>query len=87
MFVFERRFHRGMLSLLIIQVFLSFFTVYLLERMANDETRIPIDVDLGLRRSLHTLSVSLQHPDQVFVTCNLAWSQGVTESGHLLVNE
>lgn len=86
MFVFERRFHRGMLSLLIIQVILSFFTVYLLERMANDETRIPIDVDLGLRRSLHVLTVSLQHPDPDFETWNLAWSKGLTETGHQLQN-
>jgi hypothetical protein len=86
MFVFERRFHRGMLSLLIIQVILSFFTVYLLERMANDETRIPIDVDLGLRRSLNALMVSLQRPDPDFETWNLAWSQGLTETGHQLQN-
>ena len=86
MFVFERRFHRGMLSLLIVQVILSFFTVYLLERMANDETRIPIDVDLGLRRSLHGLMVSLQKPDPDFGTWNLAWSQGLMETGHHLQN-
>lgn len=86
MFVFERRFHRGMLSLLIVQVILSFFTVYLLERMANDETRIPIDVDLGLRHSLHGLMVSLQNPDPDFETWNLAWSQGLTETGHQLQN-
>lgn len=84
MFVFERRFHRGMLSLLVVQVILSFFTVYLLERMANDETRIPIDVDLGLRRSLHTLMVSLEKPDPDFGTWNLGWSQGLTEAGHHL---
>jgi hypothetical protein len=86
MFVFERRFHRGMLSLLIVQVILSFFTVYLLERMASDETRIPIDVDLGLRRSLNALMVSLQHPDPDFETWNLAWSKGLTETGHQLQN-
>jgi hypothetical protein len=86
MFVFERRFHRGMLSLLIVQVILSFFTVYLLERMAHDETRIPIDVDLSLRRSIHGLMVSLQKPDPDFETWNLAWSQGLTETGHQLQN-
>jgi hypothetical protein len=86
MFVFERRFHRGMLSLLVVQVILSFFTVYLLERMANDETRIPIDVDLGLRRSLHGLMISLQTTGSDFETWNLAWSQGLTETGHQLQN-
>ncbi len=84
MFVFERRFHRGMLALLVIQVILSFFTVYLLERMAHDETRIPLEVDLGLRRNFHNLIVTLQKPDPDFATWNLAWSQGLTESGQLL---
>ncbi len=84
MFVFERRFHRGMLALLVIQVILSFFTVYLLERMAHDDTRISTEVDLGLRRNFHKLIVSLQNPDPDFATWNLAWSQGLTESGQLL---
>jgi hypothetical protein len=84
MFVFERRFHRGVLTLLIIQVTLSFFTVYLLERMAHDDTRVPIDVDLGLRRNLNTLMVSLQHPDPDFTTWNLSWSQALTQTGQLL---
>jgi hypothetical protein len=84
MFVFERRFHRGMLTLLVIQVILSFFTVYLMERMVYDETRVPADVDLGIRRNLNTLMISLQHPDPDFATWNLAWSQALTETGTLL---
>jgi hypothetical protein len=84
MFVFEGRFHRGMLVLLIIQVMLSFLTVYLLERMAHDETRIPVNADLGLRRSMNALMASLQNPDAEFETWNLKWSQGLTETGQFL---
>jgi hypothetical protein len=84
MFVFERRFHRGILGLLIIQVLLSFLTVYLMERMAHDETRVPVDADLGLRRSMNALMTSLQSPEADFESWNLKWSQGLTETGLFL---
>jgi len=84
MFVFEKRFHRGMMTLLLTQVILSFFTIYLLERMATDEKRIPVEVDLGLRRSMNTLMASLQEPDADFTNWNLQWSKALTETGQLL---
>jgi hypothetical protein len=84
MFVFEKRFHRGMIILLVMQVILSFFTIYLLERMATDEKRIPVEVDLGLRRSMNGLLASLQKPDADFTNWNLQWSKGLTETGQLL---
>jgi hypothetical protein len=84
MFVFERRFHRGMATLLVIQVLLSFFTVYLLERMAHDEQRVPMEVDLGLRQSMNQLLTTLHQKEPDFATWNLAWSQGLTETGQHL---
>ncbi|HYX31732.1 MAG TPA: hypothetical protein VE954_01370 [Oligoflexus sp.] len=84
MFAFERRFHRGMVTLLVIQVILSFFTIYLLERMVQDKQRVPVEVDLGLRRSMNTLMTSLQSSEADFTVWNLQWSKGLTETGQLL---
>lgn len=84
MFVFEKRFHRGMVTLLVIQVILSFTTIYLLERMAHDEQRIPVEVDLALRRSMNTIMQTLQQPEPEFSKWNLRWSKSLTETGQLL---
>ncbi|WP_141734181.1 hypothetical protein [Oligoflexus tunisiensis] len=84
MYVFERRFHRGMVALLVIQVLLSFFTVYLLERMAHDELRVPMEVDLGLRQSMNRLLTTLHQQEPDFATWNSAWSQGLIETGQHL---
>jgi hypothetical protein len=83
MFVFERRFHRGVLVLLIAQVCLGFFTIYVLERLLHDEQRIPLEVDLALRRNMNSLIEQLHHQDPTSGQWDVLWKSTLDDTQSL----